>query len=85
VFDFGLPRNLPLASGFKRVMDVLRQRSEYLSYIRSTGGRCEILIGVFLNKESGFVLNNEIVSQLGKLGLDLDFRMYPPVVVKRPK
>ncbi len=48
----------------------------FLKKVQSTGGNIEYFIGLFVNKNTGLVLDRRLMIQLTELGIDLSFDIY---------
>jgi hypothetical protein len=55
---------------------------DFLGEIKRTGGRIEFFIGWFVDGNVGEVFESALLAQLGALGIDLAFDIYPPDVLK---
>lgn len=60
------------------VLRVLDERSGWLTQFRATGGRCELLVGWFVEGSSGFRIEHHLLLRLGNLGVDFSIMMEPP-------
>ena len=49
---------------------------EYFNYIYETGGTIEFSIGIFNQKNTGFIINEKLMEQLLELKLELLFEIY---------
>lgn len=54
----------------------LEPYKDFLTWIRSTGGRCEYFIGWFSGPNSGELLNYQLLSKLSRLQIDLALDIY---------
>lgn|SRR5215813_3438751 len=54
----------------------IESHKEFLTKIRSTGGRCECFIGWFSGPNSGEMLNYQLLSKLSHLQIDLALDVY---------
>lgn len=61
-----------------KAVDTIKMECDFLKQIASTGGRCELFIGVFLEKDAGIVLNQVLIREVANAGLELSFDLYVP-------
>lgn len=62
--------------GVRELLPFLGSHKEYLSKLRSAGGRSELYVGVFVEKSAGFVLSVADMSALAGLCLDVAVEYY---------
>lgn len=55
----------------------LEKQATALADIRDSGGRAELFIGWFLHDNTGLSLSAETMGTFARLGVDLDFDVYP--------
>lgn len=55
----------------------LSPRSEFISSLRASGGRVELFIGLYGDRNFGFELPPQTVATLAAIGLALSFDIYP--------
>lgn len=73
-----LPEGSEIETSLLTALDTLRSKAEFFKKLNSTGGRSELFVGVFLNKNAGVELNTNLVRQLADAGLGLSFDVYVP-------
>jgi hypothetical protein len=56
----------------------LEAKRDFLGQLRSSGGRIEYFIGLFLDPNGGFELDYEQLRSLGDLGVSLSLDIYGP-------
>jgi hypothetical protein len=73
-----------LAEGDDRILmttidewsEILAKTREFLTELRSTGGRVEYFLGLFIDSNGGFGLDYEQMKSLGSTGIDLSLDIY---------
>lgn len=55
---------------------LLKKRT--LHEFRRSGGQLEYFVSLFLQGNSGFVLDTTLTDEISKLGIKLSFDIYPP-------
>ncbi|GAB3791070.1 DUF4279 domain-containing protein [Dyella agri] len=55
----------------------LSPRAEFISTLRASGGRAELFIGLYGDRNFGFELPPQTVATLAAIGLALSFDIYP--------
>lgn len=60
----------------KIISDYNKVRSSVSGYV--TNLRAELFLGVFINENSGIVLESNIINKLSENGLGVSFDIYPP-------
>jgi hypothetical protein len=74
----GEPADPTLAVALARVVRDLGAHAELFGRLRADGGRAELFVGWFFDGNSGDELPAQLLADLGRLGLDLSFDVYPP-------
>ncbi len=67
-----------LARFLVSVVDELIAHASFLERLVGTGGRCELFVGLFLQKNTGEVLPSEVLRGLGVANVDLALDIYCP-------
>lgn len=68
----------PIATALAEVVKDLESHAGVLHQVRAEGGRAELFVGWFFDEgNSGDELPASLLSDLGRLGLDLSFDVYP--------
>lgn len=78
LYKFGFPKGTEVEDCILKALESLSSKREFLKGVISTGGRCELFIGVFLEKNAGVELEANLVRQLADAGLGLSFDVYVP-------
>ena len=72
------PAQINLSRFLERAAEDLRSRSPFLEELRATGGRCELFVGLFLDKNTGEVLPLGLLRSIGAAHVDLALGIYCP-------
>ena len=78
LYEFCFPRTSTVEECLPKALETLIPHGEYLRRIASTGGRCELFIGVFLATNAGIELDSNLVRQVANAGLSLSLDLYLP-------
>lgn len=70
--------NCEIDNCLSEVVETLQAKTSFFSEFFESGGRGDLSIGVFMNSNTGFELNAELVAKISKLGLALTFNLYLP-------
>lgn len=68
--------DMRLADCLETFTTSLEPYQDFLTGLRSTGGKCEYFIGWFSGPNSGEVLNYQLLSKLSRLQIDLALDIY---------
>jgi hypothetical protein len=55
----------------------LKKEEKYFRHIRKTGGRMELFVGLFCDKNIGAEIPYSLLAAMGNLGIDLSLDIYP--------
>jgi hypothetical protein len=55
---------------------ILAKTRGFLTELRSTGGRVEYFLGLFIDSNGGFGLDHEQMKSIGSTGIDLSLDIY---------
>jgi hypothetical protein len=72
-----------LEESIESVAGVVARNRTFLREVRSTGGRSEVFIGIFLNGDMGDVLSPDVLRVLGEANVALALSMYLPDEARR--
>jgi hypothetical protein len=78
LYKFSFPKKTEIEDCIAKALAVLSHKSDFFSRICSTGGRCELFIGIFLEKNAGIMLDRNLIRQVADLGLALSFDVFLP-------
>jgi hypothetical protein len=78
LYKFDFPQGIEVEECIAKALESLSSKREFLTYIISTGGRCELFIGVFLERGAGIELDGNLVRRVADVGLGLSFDVYLP-------
>jgi hypothetical protein len=78
VHKFETPSGREIEECIVDVLNAFGPKREFLYRLRSTGGRAELFIGVFLEKNAGIELDQTLIQQVADAGLGLSFDLYVP-------
>lgn len=78
LYKFGFPKKTEIEDCITKALVVLSPKRDFLNRICSTGGRCELFIGMFLEKNAGFELGRDLIRQVAAVGLALSFDVFVP-------
>lgn len=67
-----------LAAGLRDICARLEPYRFFTERIRAEGGRLELFIGWFLDRNEGLELDRDVLAKLAALGIDLALDVYPP-------
>lgn len=62
--------------GVRVLIPLIESHADFFSDVKSTGGKSELYIGVFVEESAGFTLLTEDMAALWKIGLDLSVEYY---------
>ena len=72
-----LSRKVALEDFLTEQLARLKKVEKYFRHIRKTGGRIELFVGLFCDKNMGAELPSSLLASMGKLGIDLSLDIYP--------
>jgi hypothetical protein len=70
--------DVSLARFLERAVEDLRSRRSFLEELLATGGRCELFVGLFIDRDTGEVLPSDLLRGLGEIHVDLALDIYCP-------
>jgi hypothetical protein len=77
VYDFPISRRDTLPTVARRVLKRLDPHWRTLRRIVATGGRLDFSVGLFSPKMLGERIDHQMLTRMGRLGIDLDLMAYP--------
>jgi hypothetical protein len=72
-----------LEEAMENVARIVADQRTFLRDVRSTGGRSEVFVGIFLNGDVGDVLTPSVLKALGDAEVELAFSVYLPDEARR--
>jgi hypothetical protein len=78
LYKFGMPKGTEVEECISNAIDALSSKRAYMKHLISTGGRCELFIGVFLEANAGIEIGGDLVQRVADAGLGLSFDVYLP-------
>ncbi len=78
LYKFNFSNGVEVDECIAKAIESLSPKREFLQHIIASGGRCELFIGVFLEKNAGIELTGNLVRRIADAGLGLSFDVYPP-------
>lgn len=83
LYKFGFPTEPEIEDCITKALSMLSPKRDFLNRICSTGGRCELFIGMFLERNTGIELDRDLIRQVAEVGLALSFDVFVPDKVKK--
>jgi hypothetical protein len=78
LYKFAFPSDTQVEACIATALKLLTPKRRFLSHVTASGGRCELFIGVFLNKNSGMELDGSLLRKVAHTGLELSMSFYLP-------
>jgi hypothetical protein len=72
-----LSRKVALEDFLAEQLATLKKVENYFRHIRKTGGRIELFVGLFCDKNMGAEFPSSLLATMGKLGINLSLDIYP--------
>lgn len=78
LYKFGFPKENEIEDCLAKALAMLSPKRDFLNRVCSTGGRCELFIGMFLERNAGIELDRDLIRQVADAGLALGFDVFVP-------
>ena len=73
-----ISHNAQLNKSVKTLISRLSSKKNFFKKVRAKGGKVEFYVGLFINRNSGESLDQDLLKDLSDLQIDLALDIYPP-------